>query len=142
MYYGGRETANLLIFRVKAVSAGCGKLACYSYIFCGSEHRGKSRNSKNPALLLPSDLLCHPFAIPKWKLVGKGTRVTHFIGASLSGIRQGQRIDLDGQIKNNHRWWIRQLVKYSVAKTLGIPTITNKHSGISWYAYWFACYKL
>lgn len=58
----------------------------------------------------------------------KGTWVTQFIGISLSGIKQGWGNRCVWTDKSKHRWGIRKLVKYPLAnKTLGVPTIKNKH---------------
>lgn len=56
--------------------------------------------------------------------------MTQFIGVSLSGIKQVWGNRCVWTDKSKHRWGIRKLVKYPLTnKTLGVPTITNKH----WY---------
>lgn len=123
----------------KGVSAGCGKLACYSYIFCGSEHREKSRNTKTQLSFCP---------LIFWVTHCHSQQETGNWNRSLSDAvdrdqvfryNQGQRIDLHGQIKGKRELdncWNTLLLRLLVYVLLQINTVT--FLGI---LTWFACYS-
>ena len=84
----------------------------------------KFLNPNSPSAFVLVSSICHKQREASWK----GTWVTQFIGISLSGIKQGWGNRCVWTDKSKHRWGIRKLVKYPLAnKTLGVPTIKNKH---------------